>query len=86
MLLHPDIQKKAQDEVDGLLGTDASAASRLPTMADEERLPFVECVIKETHRINPPVPLVPHCVMADDVYRDMHIPSGAWVVANNWSL
>ena len=45
MLLYPDIQKKAQEELDSVIGRD-----RLPTFEDRPRLPFVEAVCKEALR------------------------------------
>jgi len=51
MLLFPDIQKKAQDELDSVIGRD-----RLPTFEDRPRLPFVDAVCKEVLRWNPVVP------------------------------
>jgi cytochrome P450 len=52
MLLYPDIQKKAQDEIDSVIGRD-----RLPTFKDRLRLPFVDAVYRETLRWHPVGPL-----------------------------
>ncbi|KIM58364.1 hypothetical protein SCLCIDRAFT_28145 [Scleroderma citrinum Foug A] len=43
MTLFPETQKKAQAEIDAVIGTD-----RLPSYSDRESLPFVEAVIKES--------------------------------------
>lgn len=77
MARHPDIQKKAQKEIDMVIGTD-----RLPTMQDKESLPYIECLIKELLRINPIVPVIPHSLDEDDVYRGWRIPKGTWVMSN----
>ena len=45
MLMHPDVQKRAQEELDRVVGTD-----RLPTLDDRENLPFVNAVIMEVMR------------------------------------
>jgi len=45
MALHPDIQKKAQREIDQLLG-----GERLPTLADHEDLPYISAMIREIYR------------------------------------
>ena len=45
MLLYPDVQKKAQAELDNVLGPD-----RLPEFDDRESLPYVDAICKETHR------------------------------------
>lgn len=52
MLLYPDIQKKAQEELDSVIGRD-----RLPSFEDRPRLPFVDAVCKEALRWRPIAPL-----------------------------
>lgn len=52
MLLHPEAQKKAQEEIDAVLGT-----SRLPDFSDREVLPYVECVVQESARWHLTAPL-----------------------------
>ncbi|KAG5651409.1 hypothetical protein H0H81_008743 [Sphagnurus paluster] len=87
MTWHPDVFAKAQEEVDTLLGGGAGVAARLPTLEDRGALPYLECVLKEVLRWNPPVPLgMPHRVMEDDVYRGYHIPMGTTVVANIFAI
>ena len=51
MLLHPDIQKRAQDELDSVIGR-----GRLPTFEDRPKLPFVDAVCKEVLRWRPVSP------------------------------
>lgn len=45
MVLHPEVQKKAQAEIDKVIGTD-----HLPTLEDRPDLPYIECVVKEVFR------------------------------------
>lgn len=45
MLLHPDVYRKAQKEIDSVVGS-----SRLPDFDDRASLPYLNCVIKETYR------------------------------------
>ena len=52
MLLYPDIQRKAQDELDVVTGRE-----RLPTFEDRPRLPFIDAVCKEVLRWRPATPL-----------------------------
>ncbi|KNZ78681.1 O-methylsterigmatocystin oxidoreductase [Termitomyces sp. J132] len=78
MVLHPECQKRAQREIDTIVGL-----GRLPQFQDRESLPYVECILQETLRWNPVVPLgVPHRSLEDDVYRGMFIPKGSLVIAN----
>lgn len=46
MLLYPDVQSTAQEQIDKVVGTD-----RMPTMDDEDDLPYVRCIMKETLRM-----------------------------------
>ncbi|KAI0253747.1 cytochrome P450 [Lactifluus subvellereus] len=82
MLLYPDIQRKAQDELDVVTGRE-----RLPTFEDRPRLPFVDAVCKEVLRWRPVAPLaVPHAVTQDNVYAGYFIPKGLLVIGNTWAI
>jgi hypothetical protein len=48
MALHPDIQRRAQAEIDEVIGK-----NKLPTASDRECLPYVSAVIKEVLRFAP---------------------------------
>jgi cytochrome P450 len=52
VLLYPEVQKKAQDEIDGV-----TERKRFPTFEDRPRLPFVDALCKEVMRWRPPAPL-----------------------------
>ena len=52
MTLYPDVQRKAQEELDSVVGTD-----RLPELADKEDLPYLDALVKEVLRWNPVAPL-----------------------------
>ena len=45
MVLHPNVFKKAQTEIDRVVG-----AERLPDFEDREHLPYLDCVLKEVFR------------------------------------
>lgn len=78
MVLYPQFQLRAQEELDRVL-----SAGRLPDFGDRASLPYLECIVQETLRWNHPLPIgVPHRVSEDDVYDGMFIPQGSVVVAN----
>ena len=52
MMVYPEVQRRAQEEIDRVIGSD-----RLPTFADRGSLPYVEAVAKELLRWNPVTPL-----------------------------
>ncbi|KAG1723174.1 cytochrome P450, partial [Suillus paluster] len=80
MTLYPDVQKKAQAEIDAVVGPD-----RLPSFADRESLPYIEALVKEVLRWNAVVPTsVPHRVTDDDIHDGYYIPKGSLIIANIW--
>lgn len=52
MSLYPDVQKRAQAEVDQVVGRD-----RLPTLDDQNALVYISALIKEVIRWGPVAPL-----------------------------
>jgi cytochrome P450 len=52
MCNYPQMQAKAQAEIDSVVGTD-----RLPTYEDRENLPFLNAFIKELYRFFTVAPL-----------------------------
>ena len=51
MASHPDIQKKAQDELDNVIG------DRLPTISDRDNTPYLNALIQEVLRWHPSLPM-----------------------------
>ncbi|KAH9008693.1 cytochrome P450 [Lactarius deliciosus] len=82
MTLYPDVQRKAQAEIDQVIGS-----SRLPEFPDQDKLPYVEAVLKEVLRWHPVTPLaVPHMVTKSDVYEGYYIPAGSTIIPNVWGM
>jgi cytochrome P450 len=80
MSMFPDVQHKAQEEIDRVVGT-----SRLPTADDRESLPYVNAVVEEAQRWHPIAPMgLPHAVDADDVIDGVRIPKGAYLMPAVW--
>ena len=80
MAQHPDVQKKAQAELDAVVGS-----GRMPEFSDSESLVYVNAVIKETLRWHTVVPLcVAHSTVADDELRGYFIPEGTVILPNIW--
>jgi cytochrome P450 len=80
MILYPDVQQKAQAELDKAIGRE-----RLPDLSDKDDLPYVGAICKEILRWMPVTPLnVPHTPIIEDVYEGMRIPKGSLVISNSW--
>ncbi|KAJ7159322.1 cytochrome P450 [Mycena crocata] len=78
MALYPDVQKKAQEEVDLLL-----KGNRLPSVEDRPSLPYVNAVITETMRWHVSLPLsMPRVAEQDDIYNGYLIPKGSLILPN----
>ncbi|KAI1105474.1 cytochrome P450 [Jackrogersella minutella] len=81
MLLHPEWQKKAQEEIDRVCG------DKLPTTANMADMPIVRACLKETVRWRSGVPLgVPHQCEQDDEFRGEKIAKGTIILACEWSM
>lgn len=82
MVLFPEVQKRAQEDIDRIVGPD-----RMPNMDDEPKLQYIRGCVKETLRWMPTTILgVPHALMQDDEYMGYRIPKGAVVIANNYTI
>ncbi|KAL0576517.1 hypothetical protein V5O48_005462 [Marasmius crinis-equi] len=82
MVLHPDVQARAQRELDEVVGP-----SRLPDFDDRGKMPFIEAILAETLRWHPAAPLaIPHRSLNDDVYEGYLIPAGATIVPNTGAI
>ena len=77
MAMSPTVQKKAQTELEEIVGPE-----RLPTFEDYQELPYIRAIILECTRWLPVLPLgLPHRVIVDDYYNGYFIPEGTVIVA-----
>ncbi|OJT08238.1 Fumitremorgin C synthase [Trametes pubescens] len=80
MVQFPEVQKKAQQELDVVVGPD-----RLPDFADREARPYVRAIMKETMRWHAVAPIgISHRMVDEDEYKGYRIPAGSVVVPNAW--
>ncbi|KAF5586798.1 oxidoreductase [Fusarium subglutinans] len=70
MLLYPNAQKKAQEEISRVTGD-----SRLPSFTDKPNLPYITAIAQEVLRWHTLAPIgFPHMTTEDDTYRGYFIP------------
>ncbi|MYV65011.1 cytochrome P450, partial [Streptomyces sp. SID2131] len=76
--LHPEAQKRAQEEVDRVL------AGRVPGAADLDALPYVTQVLKEAMRLFPAAPVIGRRAVAATEIGGVAVPAGADVLVAPW--
>ncbi|KAL0957042.1 hypothetical protein HGRIS_003142 [Hohenbuehelia grisea] len=82
MALHPHVVKRAQAEIDSVIG-----GLRLPTLEDRPHLPYLEAIYREVMRWRPAAPLgLPHAISDDDIYEGYFMPKGTIVITNIWGM
>ncbi|GAA0171129.1 oxygenase [Lithospermum erythrorhizon] len=83
IILHQDIQQRAQQEIDNCVGQ-----SRLVQDSDISSLPFLQAIVKEVLRLHPPGPLLSWARLAtQDVHVDKYfIPAGTTAMVNMWAI
>lgn len=82
MALHPEIQRRAQQELDKVL-----AEGSMPDFSDRPRLPYIEALCRELFRWHPVAPQgVAHCADADIIYNGYIIPKGTTLIGNSWAI
>ncbi|KAK7687641.1 hypothetical protein QCA50_008856 [Cerrena zonata] len=82
MSLYPDVQRKAQQELDRIVGPD-----RLPDFDDYDNLIYIQAVALECMRWMPVAPIgMAHSVIRDDEYKGLFIPKGTMIIANQWAM
>ena len=80
MASYPECQKKAQAELDAVVGEE-----RLPCFSDRDALPYVSALVYECLRWYPAAPLgAPHRSISDDGYKEYTIPGGSTIIVNVW--
>ncbi|KZT31335.1 cytochrome P450 [Sistotremastrum suecicum HHB10207 ss-3] len=83
MMVHPEIQKKAQQYIDEII----SREDRLPELSDLNALPYISAMLKEILRWKPITPLgLPHASIMDDEYKGMFIPARSMIITDVMSM
>ncbi|PKA64188.1 Cytochrome P450 84A1 [Apostasia shenzhenica] len=81
MIRSPSEMKTLQTELAGTVGL-----RRKVDDSDLDSLPYLKCIVKETLRLHPPIPLLLHETAADCQLAGYFIPAGAQVMVNVWAI
>ncbi|KIJ29061.1 hypothetical protein M422DRAFT_37092 [Sphaerobolus stellatus SS14] len=83
----PNVQRRAQEELDRILGGPDFPSFRLPTISDRPNLPYIEALLKESIRWTPGTGFgTPRLSTEEDVYRGWRIPKGSIIISNSWGI
>uniref|UniRef100_A0A2K5RW34 Uncharacterized protein n=1 Tax=Cebus imitator TaxID=2715852 RepID=A0A2K5RW34_CEBIM len=78
MILHPDVQRRVQQEIDDVIGQ-----ARRPEMGDQVRMPYTTAVIHEVQRFGDIIPMnMPHMTSRDIEVQGFLIPKGTAIFAS----
>ncbi|OAY82482.1 Cytochrome P450 84A1 [Ananas comosus] len=81
LLKSPDDMKRLQREFADVVGLDRKVHE-----SDLDKLPFLKCVVKETLRLHPPIPLLLHETAEDCAVAGYSIPKKSRVMINVWAI
>ncbi|KAH9571201.1 hypothetical protein CY35_02G081600 [Sphagnum magellanicum] len=82
LIRHPDIMKKAQEELDRVVGR-----NRPMFESDLPNLPYLQAIIKENFHLHPTSPvLIPHLNKKDTQISNYSIPANTIVILNVWAI
>jgi cytochrome P450 len=96
--MHPEAQRKIQDELDEIVGR-----GNAPTSSAVQSMQYLNAAWKESLRLNPPIPTsessrvarasrlientgVPHISTSDDLWKGRVIPQGTMILCNIGSV
>ncbi|KAK9691015.1 hypothetical protein RND81_09G170600 [Saponaria officinalis] len=77
----PEELKKVQKELEDVVGLD-----NMVQESHLEKLTYFKCVIKETLRLHPPIPLLLHETATDATLGPYFIPARSRVMINAWAI
>nr|AAS48419.1 flavonoid 3'-hydroxylase [Allium cepa] len=82
MIRHPDALKRAQRELDEVVGRD-----RLVSETDIRSLPYIQAIVKETFRLHPSTPLsLPRISSEACTVNGYLIPKNTTLLVNVWAI
>jgi cytochrome P450 len=82
LVANPEVQRKAQSEIYKTVGS-----SRSPSFDDEDSLPYIRAIVKETLRMRPVTNIgTPHYTTAPITYKNTYIPANSVVCLQQYPI
>lgn len=84
MVLHPEVQRRVQEELDAVVGGGARALKE----EDVAATAYLLAVVKEVLRLHPPGPLLSWARLAitDTTIDGYNVPAGTTAMVNMWAI
>eukprot|EP01018_Ginkgo_biloba_P005219 Gb_05137 [translate_table: standard] len=80
--VNPHVMKKAQEEIESVVGKE-----RIVMESDVPNLEYIQCLVKETLRLHPPLPLlVPHESTENCSVGGYNLPRKTRLMVNVWAI
>ncbi|KAG9447228.1 hypothetical protein H6P81_013356 [Aristolochia fimbriata] len=85
LIRHPGAMKKVQEEIRRSVVHQNS--SKVITEDEIHKMPYLKCVIKESLRLHPPLPLLVQRKNTQDIkVKGFHVPANTPVIINAWAI
>ncbi|KAK7262923.1 hypothetical protein RJT34_30504 [Clitoria ternatea] len=81
LMRRPEELKRVQQELADVVGLE-----RRVEESDIEKLTYLKCVVKETLRLHPPIPILLHQTAQDATLCNYFVPKGSRVMINVWAI
>lgn len=82
LLRNPQTMAKAKEELEQIIGK-----GKIVQETDIMKLPYLQCIVKETLRIHPPAPfLIPRKIENEVKLNGYSVPRGTQVLVNVWAI
>ncbi|KAM6568545.1 hypothetical protein CsatB_016530 [Cannabis sativa] len=81
LINHPNIMKKAMDEVDSVVGK-----TRLVEESDVVNFPYIQAIVKETLRLHPPGPILSRVASETCAIDGYEIKENTRLLINVWAI
>ncbi|KAG6527607.1 hypothetical protein ZIOFF_009730 [Zingiber officinale] len=82
LMKNPDEMCRVQEELTTAIG----GLDRQVQESDLEKLPYLKCVVKETLRLHPPIPLLLHETAEESQVAGFSVPAESRVMVNVWAI
>ncbi|KAL4182795.1 hypothetical protein AMTRI_Chr11g94910 [Amborella trichopoda] len=81
LIKNPRIMEKAQEEVRNVVGQKQSVEE-----SDLPKLTYLKCIIKETFRLHPTVPIIARESIEECLIGGYHVPPKTRLLVNTWAI